>query len=308
MKRRLTVALAATLLVVHAEARIGETPEQLEQRYGAPTKKSIDVQGYGLGVYRSTEFNESRVTFVKGRSQLEQYKTSGNGSVSDSAVERLKRENPDESVLTLSWGVEVGTPEPESELKFVRHSQEEHTYSGTGRYKDDGQARWFVLRDGNATVEIPLWKSDPALLNLKRDTSYDVTVLDEEFEDLQVQIAIVGHREHVDWDDAVNEAHSSFQQLVRISTAGMIVFDRSVCRLHHVKMERRNVNVAYGMLEYSKAESYCIAHYPNFRDYAVGGCNVGDTKSTPIYICPKCVLECNEYKRQRPEEKKNPLD
>ncbi len=238
----------------------------------------------------------------------EQYKVAGNGSVPDSIVEALKQENPGESVLALSWGVEVGTPEPESELKFVRHSQEEHTYSGTGHYKDDNQTRWFVLRDGDTVIEILLGRFAPGLADLKADTKYDVTVLDENSEDLQTQIAIIGRREHVDWDDAADEAHSSFQQLVRVSAAGKIVFDRSICSLHHIKMEKRNVEVAYGMLAYSKAESYCIAHYPNFRDYAVGGCIVGDTKFTQIYICPKCVAECNEYKCQHPEENKNPLN
>ncbi len=308
MRRHLIFAIAAASFGCLAQARIGETPEELNERYGAPIRESIDSQGYGLGVYRSSESNEIRVTFVKGRSQLEQYKVAGNGSVPDSIVEALKQENPGESVLALSWGVEVGTPEPESELKFVRHSQEEHTYSGTGHYKDDNQTRWFVLRDGDTVIEILLGRFAPGLADLKADTKYDVTVLDENSEDLQTQIAIIARREHVDWDDAADEAHSSFQQLVRVSAAGKIVFDRSICSLHHIKMEKRNVEVAYGMLAYSKAESYCIAHYPTFRDYAVGGCIVGDTKFTQIYICPKCVADCNEYKRQHPEEKKNPLD
>ncbi|HEV8618349.1 MAG TPA: hypothetical protein VGQ70_02545, partial [Candidatus Udaeobacter sp.] len=117
-------------------------------------------------------------------------------------------------------------------------------------------------------------------------------------------------REHVDWNDAVDEAHSSFQQLVRISVDNNTVFDRSVCSLHHVKMERRKAEIAYGMLAYSKAESFCIDHYPNFQDYAAGGCVMSDDspKSTAIYVCPKCVAECNEYKRQHPEENKSPFD
>jgi len=175
----------------------------------------------------------------------------------------------------------------------VRHSQEEHTYSGTGHYEENDQTRWFVLRDGDVVVEIPLGRFDPELVDLKADARYDVTVLDENSEDLQTDIAIIGHREHVDWNDAIDEAHSSFQQLPRISTAGKVVFNRSICSVHHIKMEKRNVEVAYGMLAHSKAESYCSAHYPNFRDYAVGGCIVGDAKSTSIYVCPKCVEECN---------------
>ena len=132
-----------------------------------------------------------------------------------------------------------------------------------------------------------------------------MTVLDENSEDLETQLAIVARREHVDWNDAVDEAHSSFQQLVRISTDKNVVFDRSICSVHHITMERQNVPIAYGMLTSSKAESYCADHFPNFRDFARGGCMVGDTKFTSIYICPKCVAECNEYTRQHPEQDKH---
>lgn len=307
--KKFAFALAIVfLLEEHARARIGDTPEQLQQRYGAPLKESFDQRGYGAGIYQANGFKEIRVTFVKGKSHLEVYEITGDRPVQDSVVEMLKQENPGESVLALSNQVRVGAEESESELKFVTHSNQEHTYWGTPKYRQDGETRTLVLHDGETVIEIPLRRPDTGLNDLNPDTRYSITVLDENSENLESQIAIVSRREHVDWNDAVDEAHSSFQQLVRLSVDNKTIFDHSICSLHHVKMERRNVEIVYGMLAYSKAESYCIAHYPNFRDYAVGGCLVGDTKSTSIYICPKCVAECDEYKRQHPAENKNSLN
>lgn len=311
--KQLFLTLLIAFLTHQASARIGETPEQLKERRGAPLKESFDRDGYGLRIYKADGFKELRVTFVKGKSQFERYKLAEDNPAWDlvlEKLEKLKQENPGESFVPFTDRVQVGTEEPESELKFVTDSGQERSYSGDARYRIDGKDRTLVIRNNEAVIEIPLRQADPALNDLKPDTTYVVTVLDQNFDDLMTPLGIVSRREHVDWDDTVDDAHSSFQQLVRISTHTSTVFDRSVCSLHHVEMEKRNVDIAYGMLAYSKAESYCIAHYPNFRDYAVGGCMVvgDDTKSTQIYICPKCVVECNEYKRQHPQENKNPLD
>jgi hypothetical protein len=305
MKRLALLIPIVAFITSRALGRIGDTPERLQERYGAPIKESVDQDGYGLRIYRCDKFKEIRVTFVKGKSQLEQHKIAGEGPVPDSLAEELKQQNAAEHVLVLSNYVEVGTHEPEEELKFVTHSQQERSYSGTLEARDDAYARsrTFVLRDGKVVIEIPAVGSDPQLNDLTVGSKYTMTVLDEHFEDLETQIAIVARREHVDWEDAVHEAHSSFQQLVKISTDEKVVFDRSTCGVHHVKMELRGVDLVYGMYAaQSDAESYCMSHFPHFRAFALGGCVEieGGPKSAFLYVCPKCVAECNEYTRQHP--------
>jgi len=129
-------------------------------------------------------------------------------------------------------------------------------------------------------------------------------MLEEWADDINTVAGVVSKREHVDWFDAVDDAGlTGIQQLVRITEGGTVVFDRSVCGLHHVKMELRKVRVAYGMIGPKNwAESYCMGHFPHFKDLALGGCVEGDAESTSIYICPKCVAECDDYMRQHPKD------
>src|SRR5437870_4301290 len=49
MRRHLIFAIAAASFGCLAQARIGETPEELNERYGAPIRESIDSQGVWLG-------------------------------------------------------------------------------------------------------------------------------------------------------------------------------------------------------------------------------------------------------------------
>jgi hypothetical protein len=117
---------------------------------------------------------------------------------------------------------------------------------------------------------------------------------------------VVSKREHVDWADLNEDAAAEHQQLVRVSEGDKVLLDRSVCSLHHVKMEKRKVEIIYGLwAPPSEADLYCVNHFPHCADYALGGCAVTDDspKSAVIYICPKCVAECNEYKRQHPEKR-----
>jgi len=101
MTRFALIAFITAFIINHALARIGDTPEQLHELYGAPIKGSVDSNGYGLRIYRTGEFKEIRVTFVKGKSQLEKYKIADDGPDPDSIVKTLKQDNPGESVLAL---------------------------------------------------------------------------------------------------------------------------------------------------------------------------------------------------------------
>lgn len=310
MRPYLTFAIAATFLIEPAQARIGETPEQLAQRYSEPIKQAFNNDGDGLCIYHSKKFKEIRVHFAKGLSEREDYMYLGDTPSSDPIiVGAIRTENPNQHIEDRWEGVRVYSQaafQREVERLPSQPSGREHTYSGVAKIRSDGQSQWVVLKDHDTVVELPtLGPHRPTQYILESGHRYSVTVLEKWSVDVNRLVGVVSKREHVDWTDCVDDAGvSAIQQLIRITDGDNVVFDHSICSSHHVKMELRNVEIAYGMLSYSKAESYCTGHYPNFRDFAAGGCVEGDEKFAPIYICAKCVAECNEYKRQHPEEDK----
>ena len=309
MKRRLIVAIAASFLIAEVQARLGETPEQLEQRYGAPIKQAFSTERDGVCVYYSKEFKEIRVHFANGESEQEDYIYLGDPPSSDPAlVESIRAENPNQRIEDRRDRVRVY-----SERVFQREvdhlgsqpNGREQTYSGVVKIRSDEHAKWAVLTDRGTVVELPMQiQGYPSEFTLTSGCTYSVTLLQQWAEDINTAIGVVSKREHVDWSDCVDDAGvNGIEQLVRITEGEKVIFDRSVCGLHQVKMELRNVEMVYGMYApQSKGEAYCMKHFPHFRDFALGGCLVGDTKLMSIYICPKCVAECDGYKRQHGEE------
>jgi len=310
VKRVSPILLLFFAVFPRADAKIGDTPAEYEARYGRSIKQAFDSEGSGLSVYKTKEFKEIRVTFVKGSSKKEVHKYAGDSPVPQSLIEAIRAENPGQDVYDGFGEVRVRSSEIDlSETKELeRPSGRETTYSGTVKIRSDGDTRYGVLTDNGNVVEIPLYGPPyPQEFALTPGRTYSVTLLEQWSEDTSTSIGVVSKREHADWFDAVDDAGlNGIQQLVRISEGDNVVFDRSVCGLHHVKMELRSVEIRYGMYGAgSKAESYCMGHFPHFRDFALGGCIEGDAKSTSIYICPKCVAECNEYTRQHPETDKH---
>lgn len=288
-----------------ALARVGEAPEELRVRFGKPNAIALDSKGFGLGIYHAPGFKEIRVTFVAGKSQLEKYFVEDEKAEHEPIVAALEKENPDEDVYDYaSLGIQVGHSEPEGELKFVTHSGKETSFTGPVQIKESGDRREVSVQTQDHVIEIPLYSSKIDRRGLRNEMTCTVTVLDERSEDLDTPIAIVGQREHLDWSDSVDDAHDSFQILVKIATDNEIVFDRSICSVHRQEMELRQVSIAYGLLIFSAAERFCDDHFPYSRDYARGGCvDGGEIKVAAIYICPLCVTACNEYKQSHPDDK-----
>ena len=84
-----------------------------------------------------------------------------------------------------------------------------------------------------------------------------VTVLNRVPDDLWSPTAWVGKRDHIDYDDLLDDAHNNLQTLLSIESDGKRQYDRSFCSVHQVAMESRNVEIAYGMLAFPAAERYC---------------------------------------------------
>jgi hypothetical protein len=295
---RVGFLLLLPLSASSAFARIGDSPDDLAQRFGSPSALILDSKGYGLGVYRAEGFKQIRVTFVAGKSQYEIYLPSDNEAPRDAIAATLESENPGEDVYDASsLGIWVGHREEGGELKYVNRSGRHIQHTGRLELKSWGNRRGAVVRSHEAVVEIPFGEEDVEFRRLQPGIEATITMLDEVPTDLDAPIAFIGRREHVDPDDAFSDAHSIMHTLVKIESGEEVLFDRTVCGVHQTQMQLSNASVAYGLLMSSKVERYCDEAFPHARAFARGGCVVtpDSPEFIPIYQCPKCVAACAEY-------------
>jgi hypothetical protein len=293
-------------VITSASARISDTPAQLKERYGEPIAEFVDKDGYGLRIYRTAQFKEIRVTFAAGKSQMEKYRATEAAVDQEALFVALREENPGAVCFERSDGrLEISMDELESELKFVRSTGRPSTYVGVLQIKKmPDRNSPGVSRNKDWVVEIVLNGVDPGLDFLPTGVKCKVTVLDQDSDDLRTPMAWIGKREHLDWEDAIDDAHDRLQTMLKVEGNGTTLFDRSICGLHHIPMKLREVPIEYGMLAQSTIEAYCDPKFPHFREYAAGGCLVGEKKTTRIYICPACVAACKEYSKAHPEPEK----
>lgn len=307
LKRCVPAVFLLAAFVSSALAKIGDAPTAYEACFGHAIKEGFDGARPGLSVYRTKEFQEIRVTFVKGASTKEVYKYDSEKSVPQTLIEAIRAENEGQNVFDGYNQITVESLNSDTSDYLARPGGGEKTYSGVVNEKTVDDSRWVVLSDHGTVIELPIATPGyPQQIILTAGRTYSVTMLEELTDDINTIIGVVSKREHADWFDAVDDAGlTGIQQLVRITEGDTVVFDRSVCSLHHEKMELRTVEIGYGMYApKSWAESYCMSHFPHFRDFALGGCVGRDAESTSIYVCPKCVAECNDYARQHPEKDK----
>ena len=322
MKRCIATGFVIALITSHAPARIGETPSQLQERYGSPIKQAFGDGGEGMCIYHADGLQEIRVHFSNRQSDQEDY-VIGYAALDLSdpnfdLVKRVQLENPNDHVEDWYSRVRVSSEarlRRPSKTEGGNPSDSERSYSGVAKISDYGfpvlGPDIAVLNDNGIVIEMLSKLKD---FEVKPGHRYTVTVLGNSPGEVGgAPPVLISKREHVDWADLKEDAAElgGMQQLVRVTEGDKVLLDRSSCSLHHITMEKRQVEIRYGMPPPPPAaEAYCIEHFPNHRDYAVGGCVVSDDspKSAVIYICQKCVAECNEYKRRHPEQVKDSFD
>jgi len=294
-------ALTLLALLISAPVtvgRIGDTSAQFKERYGDPIAQSFDQEGHGVRIYRSPEFKEIRVTFTADKSRVERYTAADGVDDKEALFGLLRVENGDEySSVTTQGQLEIGLGEAAGELKFVRGDGTTRTYSGRLEITKKTNEDWAVLRDGTSVIEIALISLGAEAARLQSGLECEVTVLNRISSDLGAPSVWVGKRDHIDYDDVMDDAYNDLQILISVQSDGKRLYDRSFCLVHQVAMESRNVEIAYGMLGFPAAERYCQDHFPHYRDFAVGGCMVGDEETAQIYVCPACVAACDAYTR-----------
>jgi hypothetical protein len=93
MRLLILLLLFCFVLSITSVARIGETPEQLEKRYGAPSKMARDDRpGMTVGSYSHGGVS-ILVSFVNGISSAEYYRKENGGKFSDHEIEVILEAN-----------------------------------------------------------------------------------------------------------------------------------------------------------------------------------------------------------------------
>ncbi len=173
----------------------------------------------------------------------------------------------------------------------------EKTFSGVAEFKEEGEARVLIVRDGGSVITVP-WSSKhyPPRADVTAGRKYCLTVREDELIDLDVLLAFVSDRLHDSHGARVVD--SDFYRLLSIADESTTVFDASVCEVHRTRMKLFEANVEYGMIGTEAGE----VEFPNHRDWIRGGCMEGDVKKAERYVCSQCVAASEKHKREHPDE------
>jgi hypothetical protein len=280
------LALFALLPPASASAYLWETQAQIEQRLGVPIKTT----GYPNDRVFTYAFEglEVDVKFFAGLSDEETYRHPDETvDFTNSELQRLLKLNSsgeswrdDERIN--SWAIDAANGrayaayfpdfdhkrlyfytddsvkrmlDPATWSRPSRTSKEE-SFEGVLALRREEKVVYLVVRGRKLVIEIP-WAADgyPARASLISGRTYSITIRDEEEFDRDTVVAFVSDRDHKDFDDLF---HDSKRYLVqRIQDGDKVVFDRSICELHHVKMIEKMGIIEYGLRATPPEEGEC---------------------------------------------------
>lgn len=95
-------------------------------------------------------------------------------------------------------------------------------------------------------------------------------------------------------------------EVERIEEDGKLVYERSICAVHRARMETKRVHFIFGLPASEAAEragepSIATVQqlFPNYRDFAYGGCEFEPDVQATLYVCAQCREAYREWKTQR---------
>ena len=311
-----------------ARSDLWKTEDQLTAEYGEPVRiyRELDDRTFTYGIGHDLV---AEVEFLDGISQAIVYRHEGRlkglspetiDAVLDAKFPRQTRRQTDQR----RW--ELGAPAVAiaindslerlsvktcrfDEHQFIKYSKPyeapartgaEKRFRGVLEFKDEeNESRIAIIRDGATVLEIPwAWRNFAGKAKLEPGKTYEVTLRDEERLDINTSTAFISDRVHRSHVPRTEDSESL--PLVRIKDGEAIVFDEAVCELHHVRMEQRTAEIAYGL----PALSGCDVNYPHHGDWIHGGCMSSESspKTASHYVCRQCVAACVQYRREHPEE------
>lgn len=109
-------------------------------------------------------------------------------------------------------------------------------------------------------------------------------------------ITVVGQRQPPDPPDLMWR-----KEILTIERDGSMIFDRTVCEVHHEKMERRDLPISYGYPPFRVFLSSSVeeAQFPHGWEYVLGGCRItGDPETSRGFVCGKCVTALKKWESE----------
>jgi hypothetical protein len=99
-----------------------------------------------------------------------------------------------------------------------------------------------------------------------------------------------------------------FSQVVKVEQDGKMIYDREVCEAHHVKMERKEVKIVYGLIVRDAGgptSETAQRLFPHRHEISFGGCVImpGSLKTEKIYVCSECRKAYEKWMSQNQKTK-----
>jgi hypothetical protein len=96
--------------------------------------------------------------------------------------------------------------------------------------------------------------------------------------------------------------------VVRVERDGKMIYDREICEVHHIKMDRKEVRIAYGLLVPGPGEPTGDIEqrlFPHRYEVAFGGCVVSPNspKTDKVYVCSECKKAYEKWKSKNKKTK-----
>ena len=97
-------------------------------------------------------------------------------------------------------------------------------------------------------------------------------------------------------------------EVVRIERDRKLIYDREICEVHHIKMDRKQVKIEYGLILPGPGEptgETAQRLFPHRLEVAFGGCVVSpdSPKTEKVYVCRECKKAYEKWKSENKKTK-----
>ena len=130
---------------------------------------------------------------------------------------------------------------------------------------------WAIEVGGRTTTLFPI--------ELTPGKDYSFTLVQEQ---PSVQDSVVGHGFKLPHIVRIEDVYKRWD--------APPLYDRTICEVHHCKMQRELVPVTYGLLGYLYTPEELKTLFPHHQEFVAGGCIVDERKTDRLFTCPKCKV------------------
>ena len=144
---------------------------------------------------------------------------------------------------------------------------EQRSITGPAQFEPDGEWMWLKATDGTSSFKAG-WLSPP--VQLEEGATYTFIVEFHQFTQPSVEKILQGEK---------------------------VIYDSSVCEVHHISMRREEVPLDFGyggprpfrsMRGEPPSDDVCMAKFPHYIEVAHGGCVDYGERTAMVYRCEQC--------------------